>query len=139
MCARGCFSVISLVLKTEEHVVPPSTSLAAAPADTGRALTALPASAVCSCAFIPHAPSWPSFKIMPPAGTSGSGREGKVAVGALHPAPAGPGQEPRRNLPLRQGRLWRHFVMGLRPTPARGGEPVFPGGWADGDGMEDME
>jgi hypothetical protein len=26
--------------------------------------------------------------------------------------------------------------MGLRPTPARGGEPVFPGGWADGDGME---
>jgi hypothetical protein len=60
-----------------DNVESPSTSSSAAPADTGRAVAALPASAVCSCAFTPHAPLWVSFNLMPPAGTS----EGPPAPG----------------------------------------------------------
>lgn len=93
----------------------------------------LPAGAVCSCAL--H----PSLTVVVKLQAHASGgdlrlRDGEnLQEGAMAPIPPaiGPGQGQDGTSPSGKGA----FGVASRwasPTPARGGEPVFPGGWADG-------
>src|SRR5262245_20973568 len=80
-------------------------------------------------------PDGPPCQVRVYKNTNASGGDAPAPGWTRRSHPPSTQAEPRRNLPLRQGRL----TASLRDcfaTLDRGEEPVLPKGWVDGDGME---